>query len=96
VAARSELSHVGWLRYRRICTVPDQGGIRHGRQLRVEDLQPHDAILFCNLTRQLRFVPAGRVRAAHFGNCLTRLSLRASGNLMIPARETWISEVSCL
>ena len=30
---------------------PDQGGIRHGRQLHLEGLQPHDAILFCNLTR---------------------------------------------
>jgi len=30
---------------------PDQGGIRHGRQLHLEGLQPHDAVLFCNLTR---------------------------------------------
>lgn len=30
---------------------PDQGGIRHGRQLHIEGLQRHDAILFCNLTR---------------------------------------------
>lgn len=30
---------------------PDQGGIRHGRQLHLEGLQPHEAILFCNLTR---------------------------------------------
>jgi hypothetical protein len=30
---------------------PDQGGIRHGRQLHLEGLQPHEAVLFCNLTR---------------------------------------------
>jgi hypothetical protein len=30
---------------------PDQGGIRHGRQLHLEGLRPHDAVLFCNLTR---------------------------------------------
>ena len=30
---------------------PDKGGIRHGRQLLLEGLQLHDAVLFCNLTR---------------------------------------------
>lgn len=30
---------------------PDQAGIRHGRRLHLEGLQPHDAVLFCNLTR---------------------------------------------
>ncbi len=29
----------------------DQGGIRHGRQLHLEGLQPHEAVLFFNLTR---------------------------------------------
>jgi hypothetical protein len=30
---------------------PNQGGIRHGRQLHLKGLQPHEAVLFCNLTR---------------------------------------------
>jgi hypothetical protein len=30
---------------------PDQGGIRHGRQLHLEGLQHHEAVLFYNLTR---------------------------------------------
>lgn len=30
---------------------PDQAGIRHGRQLHLEGLQPHEAVLLCNLTR---------------------------------------------
>ena len=30
---------------------PDQGGIRHGRQLHLDGLQPHEAALFCNLVR---------------------------------------------
>lgn len=30
---------------------PDQGGIRHGRRLHLEGLQPHEAILLFNLTR---------------------------------------------
>lgn len=30
---------------------PNQGGIRHGRQLHLEGLRPHEAALFCNLTR---------------------------------------------
>jgi hypothetical protein len=30
---------------------PDQGGIRHGRQLHFEGLEPHEAALFCNFVR---------------------------------------------
>jgi hypothetical protein len=30
---------------------PDRGGIRHGRRLHLEGLQPHEAALFCKVTR---------------------------------------------